>query len=381
MNKETLILRALLVIGVIALAVWFWVGDHGDRILGSQYVEIREEIHRFDPDVAIWDSDEERWIRADAERQRPFHIHQDSDHDDRWVYAEVDPETGEASPSAVWERVDQRWVAATYIEEDDEYVMDRDAAVEAPMPADTWHRLRGVDRDRSGEEGVQFDLSRTLGLWFAAICTLFVMSFLYRDNPYYKFTEALVVGVSAAYSMVVAFWATVVPNLIGRLSPEFVQTYISPARDTDADLWYVIVAIFGLMLLWRLAPQGGWISRWPLAFIIGVFAGIRLIAHLEADFAIQIQATILPLFVREGGQFDLLLSLQNAAIVLGLLACLTYFFFSIEHKGIVGKTARVGIYILMITFGASFAYTVMGRITLLTQRFEFILDDWLWVIG
>ena len=34
----------------------------------------------------------------------------------------------------------------------------------------------------------------------------------------------------------------------------------------------------------------------------------------------------------------------------------------------------------MITFGAAFGYTVMGRIALLAGRFEFLFDDWLWLI-
>ena len=62
------------------------------------------------------------------------------------------------------------------------------------------------------------------------------------------------------------------------------------------------------------------------------------------------------------------------------MASLVYFFFSIEHVGVVGGVSKVGIWILMITFGASFAYTVMGRIALIAQRIEFLLDDWLWVI-
>ena len=45
-----------------------------------------------------------------------------------------------------------------------------------------------------------------------------------------------------------------------------------------------------------------------------------------------------------------------------------------------GGSARVGVWVLMITFGASFAYTVMGRIALLAIRIEFLLDDWLWLI-
>jgi len=56
---------------------------------------------------------------------------------------------------------------------------------------------------------------------------------------------------------------------------------------------------------------------------------------------------------------------RAALVVLGVLACLVYFFFSIEHRGVVGHTARVGTWVLMITFGAAFGYTVMGRIALL----------------
>ena len=46
----------------------------------------------------------------------------------------------------------------------------------------------------------------------------------------------------------------------------------------------------------------------------------------------------------------------------------------------VGHTARVGIWVLMVTFGAAFGYTVMGRIALLAIRIEFLFDDWLWLI-
>ena len=50
------------------------------------------------------------------------------------------------------------------------------------------------------------------------------------------------------------------------------------------------------------------------------------------------------------------------------------------YLGVVGGVARVGIWFLMITFGAAFGFTVMGRIALLAARFEFLFDDWLWLI-
>jgi hypothetical protein len=232
----------------------------------------------------------------------------------------------------------------------------------------------------------QFSLSRTIGVWVAALLTLFILSFLYGDNPLYKFAEATVVGVSAAYWMVVAFWTVLVPNLIGKLAPSWIQSWampgLSPARD---EHWYfnIVPLVLGVMLLWRLSPVGGWIARWPLAFIIGTTAGLRLVHFLQADFLSQIQAGIEPVIVQDDSltaSENFWLSVRNSLVFLSTLAALVYFFFSIEHKGVVGKISRAGIWVLMITFGAAFGYTVMGRIALLAIRFEFLFNDWLWLI-
>ena len=56
--------------------------------------------------------------------------------------------------------------------------------------------------------------------------------------------------------------------------------------------------------------------------------------------------------------------------MIGVICGLDYFFFSKENTGIVGKVSRIGVYFLMIKFGASFGFAVMGRISLLIGRFE-----------
>jgi hypothetical protein len=227
----------------------------------------------------------------------------------------------------------------------------------------------------------QFSMSRTVGTWVAAIFTLSIFSFLYKDNPFYKFAESTVVGVSAAYWMVVGFWDVIVPNLIGKLTPSLVKAWAMPGLNESADYSYVLPLILGVMLLMRLSPKGAWISRWPLAFIIGTTAGIRLVGFIHADFLSQIRNTINPIWVLDGsGAFDLWASLKSLTLVVGVLSGLVYFFFSIEHRGFVGKTAKLGIWFLMVTFGAAFGYTVMGRIALLAIRIEFLFDDWLWLI-
>jgi hypothetical protein len=222
--------------------------------------------------------------------------------------------------------------------------------------------------------------ARTIGLWVAAFLTLGIFSYLYRDNVLYKLTESIIVGVSAGYYFVAGFWDSIVQQLLSELAPQLTRNWFLPglAADKAADLWFVVPLILSLFLFCKFVPGIGWVARWPLAFVVGTFAGLRLVLFLDADFVSQIRNTIMPLVVlAPDGSFLIWSSLRNVGIILSLLACLTYFFFSVEHRGAVGRVSRVGIWVLMITFGASFAFTVMGRITLLTKRFEFLFNDWL----
>jgi hypothetical protein len=233
----------------------------------------------------------------------------------------------------------------------------------------------------------QFSLSRTIGIWLAAFLTLGIFSFLYRDNPWYKLAESIFVGTSAAYWMVVGFWDVLVPNLFDKLFPAAIQSWAMPGLSPEREQWWWISLIplsLSFMLLMRLAPRGGWLGVWPLAFIVGTFAGLRLVAFVQADLLSQARASIMPLVALDVSNsipsIRLQQTLENFVLLTGTLVCLVYFFFSVEHKGTVGRLSKLGIWVLMITFGAGFGYTVMGRIALLAIRLEFLFDDWLWLI-
>ncbi|RKX25644.1 MAG: hypothetical protein DRP45_05445 [Candidatus Zixiibacteriota bacterium] len=239
----------------------------------------------------------------------------------------------------------------------------------------------------------------------AAFLTLAIYSFLYKDNPYYKFAEHLFVGVSAAFWMCQGFWTTIVGNLLPRLSEGMANWFMQPYQPGGYDLGFLnlsytvlywIPVILGLLLLMRLSPKGGWLSRWPLALIIGTTAGLNFVRYLRSDFIVQVSSTFVPLLGQEphqwqgigaffsnfsldaSGQFVALLA--NWVIFIGVFCGLVYFFFSKEHTGLFGRASRVGIWVLMITFGASFGYTVMGRISLLVGRLTFLFEDWLGLI-
>jgi hypothetical protein len=248
---------------------------------------------------------------------------------------------------------------------------------------------------RSGEADSIFD---AFMVTMAAFLTLAIYSFLYKDNPFYKFAEHLYVGVSAAYWMCQGFWSTIVGNLIPRLSEGMSNYFQVPHQPSSWNIAFWIPVILGIMLLMRLTQKYGWMSRWPLALIVGTTAGLNFVRYLRSDFIVQVSSTFVPLLgdselhpwlgvgafvsnldLSATGQLAALAT--NWVVFLGVICGIIYFFFSKEHSGVFGRASRVGIWILMITFGASFGYTVMGRISLLVGRITFLFRDWLGLIS
>jgi hypothetical protein len=241
------------------------------------------------------------------------------------------------------------------------------------------------------------------GIWVAALLTIGIVSFLYRDNPVYKFCEALFVGISAGYWFVSLYYQNLLPRLFDTLGITKIFGFSDQdgafqrvfSGHYDERIWYVLAGILALMMLLRLVPRIGWISRWPLAVVVGSTAGLYMVTYFQSNFLSQLQNTIIPLVdisrirhlpavaAAQGGlTADLWFAayLGNIVLILGTLAGLIYFYFSKEHKGVLGGAAKVGIYFLMITFGASFGYTVMSRMSLLIGRLYFLFGDWMHAI-
>jgi len=216
-----------------------------------------------------------------------------------------------------------------------------------------------------------------LELWIAALLTLMIYSFLYKDNPFYKFAEHLFVGVSAAYYMVLAFWNTLIPNCFGQISPTLVGGVVPSIGMQPANPIRWVPLAFGLLLLLRLVPPVAHLSRWAMALVIGYAAGANFTRYLQSDFMVQVQSSMVPFVVRtEAGAIDVGPSVSNVVLVVGLLSALAYFFFSKEHTGLFGRASRLGIWTLMVAFGAAFGYTVMARVSLLIGRLQ-QLGDWI----
>ena len=201
-----------------------------------------------------------------------------------------------------------------------------------------------------------------LGLITAAGMTLALYSFLYKDNPLFKFAEHVFVGVAAAY-VFGQYWY---PTIYGEIIAEW--TELEP--DEAANWWLLAPTLLGILMLTRFSSRLAWLSRYSFAFFVGLGAGLTIPRYTSSFILAQIEPTIQPLSLSWDG-------LNLLVILVGVIGVLVYFFFSVEHTGVAGGVSRIGIWFLMVSFGASFGYTVMARISLLIGRVRFLLEDWL----
>ena len=208
-----------------------------------------------------------------------------------------------------------------------------------------------------------------IGAWVATGLTLFIFSFLYKDNPLFKLAENLYVGVSVGYTIVKTY-DTVIVHLIWK-----------PIIENGEWALLIPVAI-GTLMLTRYVPKAAWLSRYAFAFIVGVGSGLAIPRVISSYILKQIEDTVRPLMVLvpgEGLTFTMNLlnpasSLNTIIILIGVSSVLFYFFFSVEHTGPGKAVARTGILFLMIAFGAAFGYTVMARMSLLIGRLTDLIE-------
>jgi predicted small secreted protein len=203
----------------------------------------------------------------------------------------------------------------------------------------------------------------------AAILTLCVFSFLWRDNPFYKFAEHLVVGVSAGYFAVIIVTTSLLPKLV-----DPIKRVLTGTSTTFLDPLVFVPLVVGLLLFARFIPKYGWVARIPIAYILGVGSGAAVPLVLQTNVIQQIYPTM-TLFL-PGASAGVGPFLNSLLVIVGVLCGIAYFFFSARHVGVLGGMSKVGIWTLMIGFGASFGYTVMSRISLLYGRVDFLVFDW-----
>jgi len=158
-----------------------------------------------------------------------------------------------------------------------------------------------------------------------------------------------------------------ITTLFGTVNPTLLTKNGIDTKSDDPVIYfsYLIPLGLGLLMLFRLIPSLSWLARYSIAYIVGVFAGLRAFSYLNSDILAQVIGVQNDISFSDPFSF-----INGMVLIIGTISALIYFFFSKKHEGALGRVSKVGIYFLMISFGASFGYTVMGRISLLIGRFD-----------
>ncbi|RLE50998.1 MAG: hypothetical protein DRJ21_01035 [Candidatus Methanomethylicota archaeon] len=204
------------------------------------------------------------------------------------------------------------------------------------------------------------DIWIELGIWVAALYTIFIFSFAYRDNPLFKFAEHTFLGVAVGYNFVRALSA--------------IRKY-GLDRLAGGEVLYIIPIILGILLYFRYHKTLYWLYRYGMSIIVGVGISAAFVRLIDAQFLRQIKATAALKLVTA----DPATTLGNIVFLVAVVTTLYYFIFTfpVLHTGGAKKVADAGRWFMMIAFGYSFAKTVIARYSLILGRLTFLLYDWL----
>jgi hypothetical protein len=219
-------------------------------------------------------------------------------------------------------------------------------------------------------------------VWIGALLSIAIFSFLYRDNWLYRVAENIFVGVGNGYFISLIYSNVLIPDIYKPLKEATAKaategwswSLFNPAQY--ANFLVIIPTIIGAMYITRFIPRISWMVRIPIAILMGYASAAAIPATMEATVLKQLANTIL----RRGDFVGLESTIGTIVIFLGTFCTLYFFYFSRKDTGINKHVANIGVFFMMIGFGASFGLTVMGRVSLAIGRIIFLLKDWLGLV-
>jgi hypothetical protein len=218
-------------------------------------------------------------------------------------------------------------------------------------------------------------MTEPLAIWIGAIVTLAVFSYLARDNPFYRLVQQAALGAAVGIAIVVTWQQVLYPMWLTPIVKAF-----QGAADWKGALW-LLALVPGSLWYFQLSKRWFWVSTLVTGLFVGVAAGLAFKNQVLLIMP-QVGACLKPLDPwagPEGFTWPALLDcLNNLLMLVGLLATLLYFFFSVktDRRWLAGPM-RFGRLMIMVALGAMFGNTVMTRMAYLIERLQFLYETWL----
>ncbi len=210
------------------------------------------------------------------------------------------------------------------------------------------------------------------------VLTLLVFSFIFGDNPVFRFTLAILVGSTAGYFAVILLQQVI--------APKFVFSFQSGAFQLAA-----IPIILSLLLFLRLIPRYARLGNISMGFLVGTAAA--------AIIGGAIFGTLIPQFGASINQFSswksltsgegVIKFLEGGLILFGTVTSLMYFQFTQRQNKTTGSSESKwgeairssGKFFIVVTLGAVFAGVFSASITALVSRLVFLWESVRVLIG
>ncbi len=202
----------------------------------------------------------------------------------------------------------------------------------------------------------------------AFLFTVMILSYLIGDNPLFRVSIYIFVGVSAGYVAMVAWWQVLWP-------------YVVVPAVTGGPMQRVLLAVpilLGGLLLMKAWPPLTRLGAPSMGLLVGVGAAVALGGAVNGTLFPQVNATITAF---DPKKFTSLESLIDALLILaGVIATLVYFHFgahvtadgSVRRFRAIELTAVVGSVFVAITLGVLFAGVYSAALAALIERLHFL---------
>ncbi len=203
--------------------------------------------------------------------------------------------------------------------------------------------------------------------------TLLIFSYLIADNPLFRIAVYIFVGVSSGYIAAIAWWQVIWPRLIQPLIAAMLTGSL-------LEKGLIFMPLLGaVLILMKVSPQLAGMSRFVMAFLVGVGAAVTIAGAVSGTLFPQVLGTINSFDLASAGarNISLIEVIFNGAFVLaGTIFTLTYFHFgarakvdgSTRRNGLIETSAWVGRIFIGITLGTVFAGVYAAALTALIER-------------
>ncbi len=213
----------------------------------------------------------------------------------------------------------------------------------------------------------------TVTICIAAMSTLVLLTFLYKENALYRLLEHILIGLAIGYTLAIEITNVFLPNWWNRMVG---------ARDAVANWWWLLVIPFGLLWYTQLSKKYVWLSQCLMSFFLGTGVGMAFRGIFNLLFEEgkgQVPDTFRSVAITSWNLQGIWPAVNNLIYIVVCLTVLSYFFFSFRHEKhrILRVSSKMGRIFLMISFGAIFGTTVQGRMSLFIDRLRFLFEEWL----